>query len=72
MLRFLQGHLDCFRMVAEYLWESFYSAGLFPGFCATFDVQHYANPAYNQDRGPVTVYSVRLHMGLSLKPWQRQ
>ena len=56
----------------EYLWESFYSARLFPGFYATLDVQHYANPAYNQDRGPVTVYSVRLHMGLSLKPWQRQ
>src|SRR5215471_10153666 len=56
----------------EYLWESFYSARLVPGFYATFDLQRYTNPAYNQDRGPVTVYSVRLHMAFGLKPWQRQ
>ena len=56
----------------EYLWESYYSARLFPGFYTTFDLQRYANPAYNQDRGPVTVYSVRLHMEFGLKPWQRQ
>ncbi len=56
----------------EYLWESFYSARLFSGFYTTFDLQRYANPAYNQDRGPVTVYSVRLHIELGLKPWLRQ
>jgi hypothetical protein len=33
-------------------------------------VQRDANPAYNHDRGPVTIYSIRLHLGLSLKPWQ--
>jgi high affinity Mn2+ porin len=56
----------------EYVWESFYSARLFPGFYATFDLQRDTNPAYNQDRGPVTIYSVRLHLALGLKPWQRQ
>jgi high affinity Mn2+ porin len=55
----------------EYVWESFYSARLFPGFYATFDMQRDTNPAYNQDRGPVMIYSIRLHMGLGLKPWQR-
>jgi high affinity Mn2+ porin len=54
----------------EYLWESYYSARLFPGFYATFDLQHYNNPAYNHDRGPVWVESVRLHMEFGLKPWK--
>ena len=38
----------------EYVWESYYSARLLPLFFATFDLQRVANPAYNQDRGPVT------------------
>ena len=28
----------------------------------SFDAQHYANPAYNHDRGPVWAYSLRLHI----------
>lgn len=48
----------------EYVSESYYSARLFPGFFASFDVQHVANPAYNQNRGPVWIYSVRLHCEL--------
>ncbi len=27
----------------------------------TLDYQHVSNPAYNQDRGPVSIYGVRLH-----------
>jgi high affinity Mn2+ porin len=54
----------------EYVWESFYSARVVPGFYATFDVQRDTNPAYNHDRGPVTIYSIRLHAALGLKPWQ--
>jgi high affinity Mn2+ porin len=38
------------------------------GFYATFDVQHYNNPAYNHDRGPVWVESVRLHIEFGIKP----
>jgi high affinity Mn2+ porin len=56
----------------EYVWESFYSARLFPGFYAAFDIQRDTNPAYNHDRGPVMIYSIRLHIGLGLKPWQPQ
>jgi high affinity Mn2+ porin len=54
----------------EYVWESFYSARLFPGFYASFDVQRDINIAYNHDRGPVMIYSIRLHVALGLKPWQ--
>ncbi len=48
----------------EYIWESYYSARLFPGFFASFDLQHVSNPAYNQDRGPVWIPSLRLHFAI--------
>jgi high affinity Mn2+ porin len=54
----------------EYVWESYYAARLFPGFVASIDYQHDTNPAYNHDRGPVNIYSIRLHVGMGLKPWQ--
>ncbi len=54
----------------EYLWESYYSAHVYRGFFATFDVQHYNNPAYNHDRGPVWVESIRLHIEFGIKPLQ--
>jgi hypothetical protein len=47
----------------EYVFESYYSARLFPGLFVTFDLQRIANPAFNQDRGPVWAPSVRLHIG---------
>ena len=47
----------------EYVFESYYSARLFPGLFATFDLQRIANPAFNQDRGPLWAPSVRLHVG---------
>ena len=52
------------RYGPEYVWESYYSARLFTGFFATLDLQHVANPAYNQDRGPVWIPSLRLHWEL--------
>jgi high affinity Mn2+ porin len=51
----------------EYVWESYYSARLFRGFFATFDIQRDANPAYNHDRGPVWIEGIRLHMEYGLK-----
>ena len=54
------------RYGPEYVWESYYSARLFAGLFATIDVQHIANPAYNQDRGPVWIPSARLHLELRL------
>ncbi len=52
----------------EYLWESYYSAHVVRGLTATFDVQHYGNPAFNHDRGPVWIESVRLHIEFGIKP----
>jgi len=54
----------------EYVWESYYSARLAPGLFATFDLQRVANPAYNRDRGPVWIESIRLHMEFGLRPLQ--
>ncbi len=54
----------------EYVWESYYNAHVAPGFYTGFDVQHVANPAYNQDRGPVWVASLRLHMEFGVRPLQ--
>ncbi len=45
----------------ESIWESYYSARLFPGMFASIDLQHVSNPAYNQQRGPVWIPSLRLH-----------
>jgi high affinity Mn2+ porin len=56
----------------EYVWESYYSARLAPGFYTSFDVQRDTNPAYNHDRGPVMIYSIRLHLQFGLKPRQAQ
>jgi high affinity Mn2+ porin len=46
----------------EYLWESYYSAQVVRGFFVGFDAQHYENPAYNHDRGPLWAFSIRLHI----------
>ena len=54
----------------EYVWESYYSTRLFPGFFATFDLQHVSNLAFNQDRGPVWISSLRLHTEFGMKPRQ--
>jgi high affinity Mn2+ porin len=55
------GHL---QYGPEYAWESYYSARLIPGFFTSFDLQHIANPAFNQSRGPVWIESIRLHWEL--------
>lgn len=51
----------------EYSWETYYNARLFGGFFAALDAQHIVNPAYNQDRGPLWAYSLRLHMEFGKK-----
>jgi carbohydrate-selective porin OprB len=48
----------------EYVFEAYYSARLFSRFFASIDLQHVTNPAYNQDRGPVWIPSLRLHFEL--------
>jgi high affinity Mn2+ porin len=46
----------------EKIVEGFYTAHLWRGFFASFDLQHLHNPGYNKDRGPVIVPAVRLHV----------
>jgi len=41
--------------------ESYYDLVIAEGYHAGLDYQLIANPAYNRDRGPVLVLSVRLH-----------
>jgi len=48
----------------EYVWDTYYNARLFPGFFAGYDLQYVRNPAYNHDRGPVWISSIRLHLEL--------
>lgn len=50
------------RYGPEYAWESYYNARLLPWLFTTLDMQHIVNPAYNRDRGPVRVWSLRLHV----------
>lgn len=50
------------RYAPEYVWESYYNARVLRGAFAAFDLQHVSNPGYNQDRGPVWIESVRLHI----------
>jgi high affinity Mn2+ porin len=42
--------------------ESYYSARVAPRIWVTLDLQRIGNPAYNRDRGPVWVGSLRLHV----------
>jgi high affinity Mn2+ porin len=46
---------------AEEIVETYYDAGLLPHAQLTLDYQFIENPAYNRDRGPVSVWAVRFH-----------
>jgi high affinity Mn2+ porin len=41
--------------------EAYYSIALAKTTWLTLDYQHFDNPAYNADRGPVNVYGLRMH-----------
>jgi high affinity Mn2+ porin len=45
----------------ETIFETFYAMNLNKWATATFDYQFIANPAYNADRGPVSLFAARLH-----------
>ena len=45
----------------EQIFETYYSYALTPSTRLSFDYQFIANPAYNTDRGPVNVFSGRVH-----------
>jgi hypothetical protein len=46
----------------ERIVESYYNIHLWRGMYVGLDAQHVDNPGYNQDRGPVWVTSVRIHV----------
>jgi high affinity Mn2+ porin len=45
----------------EQILETYYAARLFPQSFLTLDYQFVNNPAYNRDRGPISIWAVRLH-----------
>lgn len=49
---------------AEQIAETYYDVRLSPHLNAALDYQFVANPAYNRDRGPVSVFAIRLHWSL--------
>ena len=48
---------------SEAILETFYSVGIVKDFWVSADFQRIFDPAYNADRGPVSVASARLHYG---------
>jgi high affinity Mn2+ porin len=46
----------------ERILETYYTAHLWRGISLAFDYQHITNPGYNQARGPVNVFGVRVHV----------
>jgi high affinity Mn2+ porin len=46
----------------EKILETYYDAAVFRGFQLTLDYQYVTNPAYNRDRGPVSIFAVRAHL----------
>ncbi len=46
----------------EKIFETYYTAHVWRGISAAGDYQYVANPGYNQDRGPVSVFSIRIHI----------
>jgi high affinity Mn2+ porin len=45
----------------ERILETYYAMHVLKGLTLTFDYQFMANPAYNADRGPISIFSGRLH-----------
>jgi high affinity Mn2+ porin len=48
----------------EKITEAYYSAAVAEGVAVSLDYQLVVNPAYNRDRGPVSVFGFRLHAGV--------
>jgi len=46
----------------ERIWESYYNLHVWRWAYLGGDLQRIWNPGYNRDRGPATVFSLRLHV----------
>jgi len=53
------GRLDHYGL--EKIIETYYSAAIVEGVAISIDYQNIDNPGYNADRGPVSVFGLRLH-----------
>src|ERR1700723_2662564 len=49
------------RPGAEQILETYYNLGLLSQLHLTFDYQFVKNPGYNTDRGPVSIFAIRVH-----------
>ena len=45
----------------ERIVETYYDAGVLKAVHVALDYQWITNPAYNRDRGPASIFAVRLH-----------
>lgn len=45
----------------EKIMETYYSLRAVDHLLLSFDYQHVVNPAYNQDRGPISIFGLRVH-----------
>ena len=49
---------------AEQIIETYYNARLLPSLTVGADFQRVINPAYNRDRGPVSIFAMRIHWAI--------
>jgi high affinity Mn2+ porin len=49
------------KAAAESTVDTFYSVNVMKSFWLTGDYQHIVNPGFNADRGPVNIFSLRIH-----------
>jgi high affinity Mn2+ porin len=61
-LGFMLGDGTLLYYGTENILEAYYQARIVAGIYATADYQLVVNPAYNEDRGPVNVFSGRVHV----------
>jgi high affinity Mn2+ porin len=60
-LGILVGDGQLTHAATEQILETYYSLKVIPAACVTLDYQWINHPAYNRDRGPVSVVAVRMH-----------
>ena len=46
----------------EKIFETYYTAHVWRGLSVAAEYQHVTDPGYNRDRGPVSVFSFRIHI----------
>jgi high affinity Mn2+ porin len=72
-----QGGLDfligdgALRYGPETIWETYYSARMNRAVTTSLDAQYVVNPAYNRDRGPVWIGSLRMHVEIGKKTFAK-